>query len=107
MNNKTTNPIGRGTNNVSVNMPQALHRQLGREATIRGFKSKSEFIRHAILQLLKDTGAVCLAFFLWGAASLVCGAGVCGESNDLRRAQGRPAQSIRSAMRGARREGQL
>ena len=93
MNN--THPIGAGTDNVSVNMPKELHSRLGREAARRGYRSKCEFIREAILKLLKESATLCVALGLWGAAALIGAESVCGFMDDARRGNSRVPRVVR------------
>ena len=80
-----TNPIGRGTDNVSVNMEHELHMRLGRATEAGGYKSKGEFIRAAIIKLLKEGATFGAVGVFWLGASLVCASGVCGIMDEARR----------------------
>lgn len=66
------NPIGQGTVNRTVNLTSELDAMMGREAYARGYKSKSDFIRRAILREIANSSRKA------GAAGILFLAGLLG-----------------------------
>lgn len=95
---QNTNPLGRGTDNVTVNMTHELHQALGRAAYNGGYRSKGEFIREAIKVMLRDAALM----IVWGGCAFMTYGSVAGMDKQCRRRESRVARVVR-VTRGPRR----